>query len=190
MRTLSLIVHVSLDGYVALPSGDLSAFPTGEENLSFVAALCKVADTILMGRRTYELLQSYWPDAGTQPRASEGTRAYSVWYNQVGKVVVSKSLSGQNVPNTIIIDREVIHQVSTLKSKAGKDIFLFGSPTLANCLLKAGLIDRIWYFINPVLFGMGIPLFSEFREKSYWKLESQNLFPNHELALCYSRVTR
>lgn len=59
MRKLILVVHTSLDGYVAGPNGELDGFTAGEENLEFVCRLTKQADTALFGRKSYQLLNSY-----------------------------------------------------------------------------------------------------------------------------------
>jgi dihydrofolate reductase len=61
MRNLVLIVHVSLDGYVAGPNGDLDGFDASAENLEFVCKLTEEADAALFGRNSFRLLNDYWP---------------------------------------------------------------------------------------------------------------------------------
>ena len=59
MRNLILIVHTSLDGFVAYENGELTGFDAGEENLYFVCDICEEADTALFGRVSFQLLESY-----------------------------------------------------------------------------------------------------------------------------------
>ena len=61
MRKLVLVVHVSLDGFVAGPKGELDGFDAGEENLEFVCGLTKDADAALFGRLSYEMINGHWP---------------------------------------------------------------------------------------------------------------------------------
>jgi dihydrofolate reductase len=63
MRKLVLIVHTSLDGFVAGPQGELHDFDPGEDNLAFVASLTETADAAMFGRVSYELLEAHWPHA-------------------------------------------------------------------------------------------------------------------------------
>jgi dihydrofolate reductase len=67
MRKLVLVVHISLDGFVAGAKGELDGFPSGEENLQFVCKLTENADAALLGRISYKLLNGYWPTAKDLP---------------------------------------------------------------------------------------------------------------------------
>jgi len=85
MRELILVVHTSLDGFVAGPKGELDGFNAAEENLPFVCQLTEGADTALFGRISYELLNSHWPTAKNRPNATKGVIDYSNWYNEAKK---------------------------------------------------------------------------------------------------------
>ncbi len=67
MRKLTLVVHISLDGFVAGTKGELDGFEPGEENLAFVCQLTETADAALFGRVSYDLLERYWTTAKTNP---------------------------------------------------------------------------------------------------------------------------
>ena len=67
MRNLIFFMHISLDGFVAGPNGELNWLKLDEDMLDHVAAMTDNADTALYGRVTYQLMESYWPKAGEQP---------------------------------------------------------------------------------------------------------------------------
>lgn len=187
MRELILVVHISLDGYVAGENGELDKFPRGEENLQFVCDLTNNADAALFGRVSYQLLDAYWPSAKDLPDATQGQIAYSEWYNSAKKIVISRTLqSDASKDNTVIISDDIVNRVNQLKKQDGKSILIFGSPSVARLLMEAGVIDSYWIFINPVIFGKGIPLFREQEKMLQLKLIETHQLPNGELALHYS----
>jgi len=187
MRKLVLIAHISLDGFVAGIKGELDDFDASEENLQFVCSLTEEADSALFGRTSYELLNHYWPNARNLPGASKGTIAYSMWYNNAQKIVVSKTITGKDLENTIVIADNLPSEISKIKHQPGKDILIFGSPAVSQLLMQKNLIDSYWIFVNPIIFGSGISLFKEMSNKIKLKLESTKQFTNGEIALSYSR---
>src|SRR6476646_321862 len=186
MRKLSLLAHTSLDGFVAGAKGELDDFDASEENLQFVCILTEQADEALFGRISYELLNNYWPSAKDLPNASKGTIAFSTWYNSAKRIVVSKSMTAENLNNTIIINDDVANKVNEIKNQPGKDILIFGSPSLSQLLMQHDLIDSYWIFVNPIIFGKGIPLFTNIENKIKLKLVKTKQFSNGEFGLNYS----
>jgi len=185
MRNLVLITHISLDGFVAGTKGELDGFDANEENLEFVCKLTEEANAALFGRISYQLLESYWPAAKDRPGATKAEIAYSNWYNNSQKIVVSRTLAGRNLPRTTIISENLSNEIPKLKQQAGKDILIFGSPAVSQLLMEMDLIDRYWIFINPKIFGEGIPLFTHSGKKMNLRLLSTKQFPNGELAIEY-----
>jgi len=186
MRKLILVVHTSLDGYVASPEGELSGFDASEENLEFVCKLTEDADAALFGRKSYELINGAWPTAKDKPGASPGEIAYSNWYNRADKIVISKTL--KTAPgNTKIISLNIVAEVLRIKNEPGQSILIFGSPAVAQLLMNADMIDDYWIFINPSIFGKGIPLFAPLNNTSKLKLLATQQFQNGEIALHYVR---
>jgi len=186
MRQLLLIAHTSLDGFVAGPKGELDGFENNEENLEFVCSLTDNADAALFGRVSYELLNGYWPTARLHPKATKVEVLFSNWYNDAKKIVVSGSMRQEGRDNTIILSGNLSTAISNIKEEAGKDILIFGSPSVAQVLMQHDLIDGYWIFVNPVIFGDGIPLFSTGANKSKLKLARSKLFSNGEIALNYN----
>ena len=185
MRKIILLAHISLDGFVAGEKGELDGFNDAEENLQFVCSLTEGADAALMGRISYEMLQSFWPTARNLPNATKGQIMYSNWYNDVEMIVVSKTMAGANLTNTTIVSDNITDEISKIKEQEGKNILIFGSPSVTQQLMKADLIDSYWIFVNPVLFGKGIPLFASTEEITKFKLVSTKQFDNGEVAMNY-----
>jgi dihydrofolate reductase len=161
MRQLILVAQTSLDGFVAGLKGEFDNFIGGEENLEFVCSLVDNADAALLGRISYELLNSDWPDAANKPDATKSMIKYSNWYNAATKIVVSKTLKQNAEKNTIVINDNLLPEILKIKQQEGKDILVFGSPSVVHSLLESDLLDAIWLLVHPVIFGSGIPLFKK-----------------------------
>lgn len=152
-------MHVSLDGFVGGPKGEMDWVHIDESVFDFAGQRTANADTALYGRVTYEMMQGYWPTAGDKPNASKHDKEHSAWYNSVTKVVLSRTMSGQAPPKTTVISNHVGDAIRKLKAQPGKDIVIFGSPSVCHTLMEEDLIDEYWLVINPVLLGNGIPFF-------------------------------
>lgn len=187
MRRLVSFMHVSLDGFVAGPNGEMDWIKVDDEIFDYAGNRTKESDTALYGRVTYELMESYWPTAADKPNPSKHTIEHAAWYKKVDKVVLSKSMKGQQLPNTMIISDEVEHRVKALKQQAGKEIIIFGSPGASHSLMHYGLIDEFWLFVNPMLLGKGIPLFKDIQQATELKLVTNKAFTNGVICLHYQK---
>ena len=131
-------------------------------------------DTLLMGRRTYEL-------------ASEKGKSWDTFGQRW--VVVSTTLKPEHHPNVTILSSGVAEAVEALKAQPGpppqKDIWLFGGGVLFRSLLDAGLVDTVEVALNPVMLGSGVPLLPEGRRRSLHLTKSKPL-PSGILMLNYS----
>jgi len=156
---------MSLDGFVAGPKGELSWAKVDEELFDYVGQRISNGDTALYGRKTYELMENYWPTAGDKPTATKHDIEHSKWYKNVHKVVLSKTLRDLDVTNTTIISDNISTKINEIKQQAGEDILLFGSPTATHILMQQNLIDGYWLFVNPIVLGQGISLFADTRDK-------------------------
>ena len=186
MRNLIFFMHTSLDGFVAGPNGEMDWIYVDDEIFDFVPTLTEKADTALYGRVTYEMMQSYWPTAGEQPNASKHDKEHSVWYKNVSKIVLSKTISDTGLENTIVISDLIVDKINQIKSQDGKDILIFGSPRASNSLLGLGLIDEFWLFVNPILLGHGMPLFTADIDTTRLTLIETKTFSCGVIALHYA----
>lgn len=85
-------MHLSLDGFVAGPKGEMDWIKTDEEIFDYVGKRISQGDTALYGRVTYQMMESYWPTAADQRTATKHDIEHSAWYSKVHKVVLSKTM--------------------------------------------------------------------------------------------------
>lgn len=163
MRKLILEEWMSLDGYVTDKNNQLNFFTdlTPEQNtfsdndqLKFL----ETVDTILLGRKTYELFVDFWPGATTDKEIIADK------LNETKKIVFSRTLTkapwGQWAEADIISDNSIA-AIRELKLQKGKNLVLWGSISLAQSLMKENLIDEYHIQLCPVLTGGGRNLFSQ-----------------------------
>jgi len=186
MRRIVVFMHTSLDGFVAGPAGEMDWIKVGEDMFDYAGKQTDRSDIALYGRVTYQMMESYWPTAGDQPDASKHDRQHSAWYNKVEKVVVSRSMKGVQLPNTTFISDDILTHINKLKQQDGKDIVIFGSPSVVHLLMSGNLIDDYWLFLNPVLLGKGIPLFKDVMTKTNLELASTHAFSSGVVCLHYT----
>jgi len=186
MRDINWIAQTSLDGFVAGPKGEFDHFTGGEETLEFVCSITDTADTAMFGRISYELLESDWPTAGNNPDATKNVIRYSNWYNWASKIILSGTLPKDTSKNVTVISSNLLPEISKIKAQNGKDILIFGSPTIAHELLDLNLIDHIWLIVHPVIFGAGIPLFRTRDHVIRFTLSFSDQLPNGVLCNKYA----
>jgi dihydrofolate reductase len=188
MRKLVLFMHCSLDGFVTDHNGDMSWILIDEIMFDVASERTKVSDTALYGRVTWQMMENYWPDAGNLPNATKHDIEHSAWYNQVTKVVASRTIKESSLPpNTLLIRDNLAQEIGRLKQKDGGDIVMFGSPSLAHALMAENLIDDYWIFINPILLGSGGPLFKGINEIIKLTLAESKVFPSGVVCLHYTK---
>ena len=183
-------MHTSLDGFVAGPKGEMDWIHADEDIFEFASKRTNAADTALYGRVTYDMMQAYWPTAADQPNATKHDIEHSQWYKNVDKVVLSRSMQGKSLPRTTIISDDVVGKINGLKSRPGKDILMFGSPGAAHSLMGLDLIDEYWLFVNPIVRGVGIPLFASINCPRPLSLLSTHAFSSGVVCLNYQKDSK
>ena len=169
-------MHISLDGFVAGPNGEMDWIKVDEEIFDHVGNRISEGDTALYGRVTFDMMEGYWPTAADSPTASKHDIEHSKWYEKVHKIVLSKTMTEEGLTNTTIIADKLSERINEIKQQPGSDILLFGSPTATHSLIDLNLIDGYWLFVNPIILGRGIPLFVNIKEKIKLQLVSTKQF--------------
>lgn len=142
MRKLRYGVASSLDGFIAGPNGE-NDWIVQDPAFDF-AALWAQFDTLLMGRRTFEVAITRFPNL-----------------EAMGKQVVVVSTTLKEYPGATILRGHIPEAVAVLKAQSGKDIWLMGGGVLFRVLLDAGLVDTVELSVMPVMLGAGVPLLPE-----------------------------
>ncbi len=181
-------MHVSLDGFVATPKGELNWVKLEEEIFDYIHSKISETDTALYGRNTYKIMQDYWPTAADSPTASRHDIDHSKWYMRVHKIILSKTMQGASLPGTTIVSENISAEINKFKQSEGGDIIIFGSPGASHSLTGLNLIDEYWLFINPVVLGQGISLFKDIKDKMKLSLLSSKVFPSGVVCLHYGIV--
>ena len=167
MRKLIVSNIMSLDGYVAGPGGDVMAMPMDHAFDEANAERMRAAGTLLLGATTYRGFVSFWPHALAMPGLTVPSREIAeIYAGGLEKVVVSDTLTAEEAgpwrDSTRIVPRaDAPRAVSDLRAEADSnaDILVFGSPTMWNALLVAGLVDELHLMVGPAAIGGGTPAF-------------------------------
>jgi dihydrofolate reductase len=139
-------------------------------------------DTLIFGRRTYDLMASYWPTVS----ATTDDPVVAGKMNSLQKVVFSRTLEGVNWNNSRLVKGDPVEEVRRLKQHPGKDMAIFGSADLAAPLIRQGLIDEYRIMIGPILLGGGKSLFDALGCQQRLKLLESKSFRNGNVLVRYS----
>lgn len=164
MRKVVVSTIISADGYHEGVDHNVSALPFDDGFSAYNLQRLEAADTLLVGRASYEMFRSYWPGVADDPSQPEVERAISRRNNAIEKVVVSDGLGADETApwtdTTRVVGRAgAPAAVAELKQGDGGDIVIFGSRITWNALLIAGVVDEVHLLIGPALLGAGTSVF-------------------------------
>jgi dihydrofolate reductase len=172
---------VTLDGYYEGRDHDINWHNVDAEFNDFAIAQLNEVDTLLFGRRTYEMMASYWPTPG----AKQDDPIVAGKMNSLPKIVFSNTLSTVGWENTRLVKGSFAQEISALKAESGKDLIIFGSSDLAVTFLQQELLDECRIMVNPVILGAGKTLFEGIDEKLNLKLVNTKSFRSGNVLLYY-----
>lgn len=176
MRKLISFMHISLDGFVAGPAGEMNWINFDPELFAHIGKRIEQGDTSIYGRITYELMESYWPTAADQPHATAHDKSHAKWYKEVRKLVLSNTLQSNPDNHSLVLGANWVEELKKIKEEEGSEILVFGSPRATHALMEENLIDGYWLFLNPVILGKGMPLFKDLNRQTALILESSKSF--------------
>jgi dihydrofolate reductase len=184
MRKLIYTINLTLDGCCE----HTKMMAPDEEGYEYYTALMRETDTLLYGRKTYQLMVPYWPDvAKNQSAPTKAVNEFAEAFDAVDKiVVVSRTLAIAERENTRIVSADLRDEILKLKQEPGKDIFV-GGVDIPSQLTELGLIDEYRIVIMPVIAGEGRRLFDglSLPEKLQLKLVETKVFKSGMVALRY-----
>ena len=153
MRKIVAGLFISLDGVVEAP--DAWHFPYFNDEMGqAVSDQMAEADTMLLGRRTYEEFAAYWSAQGSDVEFADQM-------NNTPKLVVSTTLKAATWRNTTLISGNVAQELVRLKQQPGKHIAITGSGTLVWSLLRDKVLDELRLLVHPIVVGSGKRLFED-----------------------------
>jgi dihydrofolate reductase len=161
MRKLIVTMWVSLDGFVAGPNDAMNWVRVDQEMGQYEDDIVSSADTLVLGRRTYESFAGAWPYVPDNPAVSEGEKAYARKLNALQKLVFSKTLDKVEWNNSRLAQAIDPAEINRLKQAPGKDLLIYGSTSIVQELTRLGLIDEYQLLVHPVVLGGGKPLFKD-----------------------------
>jgi len=177
-RKIILDLAVTLDGFIEGKNGEVD-WCIMDPDMNFNDFLHQI-DTILYGRKSYELWGQYRPEADVTETEKE------LWelVHSKQKYVFSRSQKGSD-DSTIFINDQKLEEVNTLKTQPGKDIWLYGGASLITTFIKLGLVDEFRLSVHPVVLGEGKPLFMDLQERVNLKLVNTRTFSSGVVQLIY-----
>jgi dihydrofolate reductase len=188
MRKVVWLVDMSLDGFMSGPNGELdwAAAQMDDEMWRGLNELLGRVDTAMFGRVTYQDFERYWPAVPGDPARPKNEIDFSRWIEETSKIVASTTLHKLEWKNSTLLSGDVAEGVSLMKKASGKDLLMFGSCSLAACLLKADLIDELQIRIHPVILGVGRALFKEGNMRRKLKMERAKVLDSGMVEIRYN----
>jgi dihydrofolate reductase len=179
MRKLIAAINMTLDGFC-----DHTAGIADDELHEHYNQLLGNADTILWGRTTYQLMESYWPAIVKNPTGNKPEDEFAVLIDNISKIVFSRTLKNVDWKNTKLKKEVVKEEALELKQQAGKNI-LVGSPSLIVALTQLDLIDEYQLCVQPIILGRGLTLFKNVKNRINLKLLKTKPFGSGAVTLYY-----
>ena len=170
MRRVRYSVAASLDGFIAGPNGEFDWIPE-DPSVDFAAIFANV-DTVLIGRRSYELTRQ---------------QGGGSWGKEMRVYVFSRTLDPAEHPDVTVVSENAAETVAALRAEPGRgDIWLFGGGELFGRLLAAGQVDSVEVTVVPVLLGGGVPLLPPGGRRAALALAGMHRYPSGMVTLTYT----
>ena len=182
MRKLIAAMNMTLDGFC-----NHEAMSADEEIHQHYNELLSNADTLIYGRITYQLMESYWPTVVKDPTGNKPMDEFAVLIDNISKIVFSRTLKHVDWKNTTLKKEVIKEEVLELKQSrnGGSKNILVGSPSLIVAFTQLDLIDEYQLGVHPTVLGSGLPLFKNIRDRVNLKLLKTKTFGCGAVMLYY-----
>jgi dihydrofolate reductase len=195
-RSIVMFNWMTANGYFAGADGNLDWVVPDPEQAKAAAQAIPLSDTVLFGRRTYELFEKFWSRADDNASTSadphhSGKRtrehaAVAKWLNESAKLVFSRSLKNATWKNSRILHKFDPREIEAMKRQPGKAMMIFGSGSIVSQLTEHGLIDEYQFVLCPILLAAGRPLLSNVSKNARLKLVEAKPYPSGDVLLRYT----
>jgi dihydrofolate reductase len=178
MRKLILGLAITLDGYIEGPNGEYDwCFTDQDYGLN---EFYEQIDSMFIGRKSYEMMQKYVPENGTEAVPGMPPLKEFVFSNTLKDVK----------RGAVLVSNDSMAEAHRIKNTPGKDIWLFGGASLNRAMMEAGLVDELWLSVHPILLGSGRKLFTEQNHRTDLTLLESKVYETGLVSLRYRIVYR
>jgi len=186
MRKLIAGINMTLDGFC-----DHTTMIADDEIHQHYTDLLKSADTIIWGRITYQLMESYWPTVVKNPTGNKAQDEFAVVVDNISKIVFSQTLKNVSWKNARVAKRGIKEEILELKQRndGSKDI-LVGSPSLIVAAMNLNLVDEFQLSVQPTILGKGLPLLKNINDRIDLKLLKTKTFRCGAVTFYYEPVKK
>lgn len=187
MRPIVLYMITTLDGFIAGPNGEFTAYEPSLEEMEFANRLFGNADALLFGRVIYEGFVQYWDGMDlTDTTIPPHDREFATLFRNKARVVFSRTL--ESLPaNTTLINTNRADTVARLKAEGDGYLLLLCGPALLADLVEDGAVDEFQILITPSVMGQGMGLFGKLRHPLDFTLLNSRRFGSGSILNHYQR---
>ena len=182
MSKIIVTMWTTLDGFIADADGELGWISGDAEMSEYEIKMVGNADTLLLGRKTYQDFAGYWAKVPDNPKADKWEKIFADKINALKKIVFSKSLKKAEWNDSTIAKEIVPEEIEKLKKESKKGIVIYGSASIIQELTKHELVDEYQFLVHPIILEKGIPLF---KDKVNLKLVKTEPFNSGVMLLTY-----
>ncbi|MEQ4724536.1 dihydrofolate reductase family protein [Nonomuraea sp. B19D2] len=179
MRTIAASLFISLDGVIEDPAD--WHFPYFNDEMG-AAVSAQMADTLLLGRKTYDSFAGAWPEREAEGGEDAG---FAKTLGDARKIVVSRQPLEFTWRNSELLQGDLAEAVTALKNEPGGRIAMSGSVSVVRQLLQAGLLDELHLLVHPIAVRKGERLFDEGENPVPLELIKSETFTTGVLYLVY-----
>ena len=158
---------MTLDGFISGPNNEMD-WVTSRYDMEmgkYEDDLASSADTLILGRKTYQSFAGAWPNVPDNPSVSEGEKAYARKLNAMRKIVFSRTLQKAEWSHSKLVKDHLAEEAARLKQEPGQDMLIYGSASIVRQLTELRLIDEYQLLIYPLALGSGISLFAGLEQR-------------------------
>ena len=188
-----MFTTISVDGYFEGPNHDISWHNVDDEFNDFAIEQLRQTDTILFGRRTYQLFENDWPKVAQDTTASQNNLEIANLINNMDKIVFSTTLNKveekENWKNVKLVRAVNPEEIKRWKQQPGKDMSIAGN-NLCTTLALRGLVDEFRIMVNPIVLGEGTRLFQGVKERLNLRLMRTRIFNSGNVLHYYEPLDR